>query len=170
MNAHKQSSYNARRLLIDMWSFIRPYRGRFWHATVLRFTSDLVWLYPAWALGEITNFFVSFERGQSLERFWWLMAGFAGAGLYRFVVIEFAKFSGYQVAERIGLDARVQALQHLFSLDLRWHETMRSGAKLKRISRGGEGLNRILRFFVVLLKYYELQTFVIYSTFSRKKK
>jgi len=147
MNAHKQSSYNARRLLIDMWSFIRPYRGRFWLATVLRFTSDLVWLYPAWALGEITNFFVSFERGQSLERFWWLMAGFAGAGLYRFVVIEFAKFSGYQVAERIGLDARVQALQHLFSLDLRWHETMRSGAKLKRISRGGEGLNRILRFF-----------------------
>src|SRR3990167_7831141 len=91
MNAHKQSSYNARRLLIDMWSFIRPYRGRFWLATVLRFTSDLVWLYPAWALGEITNFFVSFERGQSLERFWWLMAGFAGAGLYRFVVIEFAK-------------------------------------------------------------------------------
>src|SRR3989338_505364 len=147
MNAHKQSSYNARQLLIDMWSFIRPYRGRFWHATVLRFTSDLVWLYPAWALGEITNFFAYFERGQSLQRFWWLLGGFALAGLYRFTVIELAKFTGYQVAERIGLDARLKTLKHLFSLDLRWHETMRSGAKLKRISRGGEGLMHILRFF-----------------------
>lgn len=147
MTDSRTVQYSSAELLSDMWSFIKPYKGRFWCATILRFTADLVWLYPAWALGEITNFFAYFERGQSMNRFWWLLGGVAAAGFYRFVVIEIAKFSGYQLAERIGLDARLQTLTHLFSLDLRWHETMRSGAKLKRISRGGEGFNLILRYF-----------------------
>lgn len=139
--------YSNRQLLADLWSFIKPYKGRFWLATFLRFSSDLVWLYPAWALGQITTFFVHYTRGQSLHYFWALLALWIAAGLYRFIIHEVAKYHGYQVAERIGLDAKLKTIQHLFSLDLRWHEKMRSGAKLKRISRGGDSLSHILRVF-----------------------
>jgi len=147
MIQHQIQAYKITQLLTDLWSFIRPYRGKFWLATFLRFTADLAWLYPAWALGQITNFFGSFQRGEPLTLLWLLLAGYAGAGLYRFTVIEVAKFNGYQVAERIGLDSKLAVLRHLFRLDLLWHDTMNSGTKLKRISRGGEGMHRILRIF-----------------------
>ncbi|MFA4873368.1 MAG: ABC transporter ATP-binding protein [Patescibacteria group bacterium] len=147
MNHSHTEYYSNKQLLADMWSFIRPYRGKFWLATLLRFSSDLVWLYPAWALGQITTFFVHYTRGQSLRYFWILLALWIAAGLYRFIIHEVAKYHGYQVAERIGLDAKLKTIQHLFSLDLRWHEKMRSGAKLKRVARGGDGLQHILRIY-----------------------
>jgi len=142
-----QPLYSVSQLLRDLWFFIRPYRGKFWLGTVLRISSDLAWLYPAWALGQITTFFSQYHFGQPLGRFWLLVAGYGGAALYRFTMLEVAKYNGNQVAERIGLDARLKTLRHLFFLDLSWHETMNSGVKLKRISRGGEGLNRIVKIY-----------------------
>ncbi len=141
------SSYPISHLLSDVWSFVRSYRGKFWLATMLRFTSDLVWLYPAWALGQITTFFAHFSFGQSLTPFLWLIGGYALVGLYRYSVIEIAKCIGYQVAERSSLDAKLKTLGHLFRLDLIWHEKINSGIKMKRISNGGEGIDRILRIY-----------------------
>lgn len=139
--------YKLTQLIGDMWHFIRPYRMKFWLATLLRFTADLVWLYPAWALGQMTTFFAAYQLGDPLTHFWRLLYGLILASLYRFSILEVAKFNGYWVAERIGLDSRLAALKHLFRLDLIWHDTMNSGTKLKRLSRGGEGMHRVLRIF-----------------------
>lgn len=142
-------SYGFRNLLADVITYAKPYKKLFMLATFFRLTSDVVWLYPAWALGQVTTFFAGYKPGQPLDYFWTLVGLWVLAGIYRFTTLELSKFYGFQVGERINLDARIKAVKHLFRLDLLWHEREYAGSKLKRINNGGEGLNKIIRMFFV---------------------
>lgn len=109
---------------------------------------DVARLYPAIAIAHIISFVSSYHTGQSLLPLWQYI-GLAGlAHLIHISGRQTAKLVGFRLAERMSLDAQLQTLQHLFLLDLAWHENENSGNKMKRLQKGGDGLNLILRMWI----------------------
>lgn len=58
------------------------------------------------------------------------------------------KYYGYQVSEHTSLDAQKRTIQHFFALDIAWHEKENSGNKLKRIQKGGDALDRVIKMWI----------------------
>lgn len=144
-------AYPLRSLLRDIGFFLKPYRWRYALATALRLGGDIINLYPAYATAEIVTFFSSYQQGESLDPVWRLLWLAAGAVALHICGKQGSKLIGYAIAERTSLDAQYQGLRHLARLDLSWHDRENSGNKLKRLQKGGEGLNKILRIWVTNL-------------------
>lgn len=163
-------SYSPRQLVRDIYRFIRPYRWRFWLGSFLRFSSDISYLYTAYALASIVTFFSKYSAGQSLAPFWHIMIIWIGVVLYWNIAHHWAKFLCYQIAEKISLDAQLATTKHLFALDLAWHEQENAGNKLKRILNGGRGLENSVRMWVTNLIEISVNfigTIIIISRFDR---
>ncbi len=141
-------AYSNIALARDIWRFLRPHKWRFFFVTSTRLVGDIARLYPAIALAKIISFLSAYQTGQSLVPIWQLIGL---AGLAHFIHItgrQTAKIIGFRLAERICLDAQLQTLQHLFLLDLAWHEKENSGNKMKRLQKGGDGMQLIVRMWI----------------------
>lgn len=141
-------AYSTIALMRDMWRFLHPYKWRFLFVTCCRLLGDIARLYPTIALAQIVSFLSTYQAGQSLAPVWHYIAL---AGLAYFLHItgrQTAKIIGFRLAERVGLDAQLQTLQHLFLLDLAWHEKENSGNKMKRLQKGGDSMQLILRMWL----------------------
>ncbi|MFH0862327.1 MAG: ABC transporter ATP-binding protein [Candidatus Altiarchaeota archaeon] len=147
LSPEPDTEYGTRDLLRDLWGYIRPYRTRFLLSACLRFLGDLAGLYPPWALGAMTTFFVTYKSGEHMTYFWTLMAFWLVLGLFRFTSREVCKYHGYQVAEKTAIDAEVQAIRHLFRLDIRWHESEYAGSKIRRMKNGSDGIRNLIFIF-----------------------
>jgi ABC-type multidrug transport system fused ATPase/permease subunit len=143
--------YPVRRAVADLLRLVRPYRGRFALTLLVLLTSELSGLYPGWALGRMVTLFAR-DLGQGPERtFWLLLALWAVLGLGQHLLREVGHYFGYQIAQRVGLDAKVAALRHVLSLDLAWHERENTGNRMKRIANGEEGVHQLLRMSITFL-------------------
>lgn len=138
-------SYTSRELLRDTWRLISPYRLRFFLATILRLTGDIVWLYPAFALATIVTYLSTYQAGQSLMPVWIPLMLWTCALVVRAITQYTAKFEGYKIAEQVAIDSTLQTMQHMLLLDMRWHERENSGNKLKRIHNASMALNKLVR-------------------------
>lgn len=49
MNKKDTRNYGNKELIKDIWSFIKPYKTKFFWGSLARSTSDIVWLFPVWA-------------------------------------------------------------------------------------------------------------------------
>lgn len=137
--------YTSWQLLRDIFRLLKPYRGRFFVASSIRLMSDLAWLYPAFALASIVTFLTNYTRGDSFLPVWTVVGLWLAATTVRSLGQYFAKYLGYQVAERLAIDSALQTVQHMFRLDMLWHERENSGNKIKRVQNAQEGLNKIIR-------------------------
>lgn len=140
--------YSFGRLLRDLAEYLRPYRFRFILASLLRLAGDLAWLYPAIAVAGIVSFFSKYVPGESLEPFWTIIYLLSGAIVVRVFGGYIGKYLLFRVSERVSIDADLKTLRHLFNLDMAWHERENAGNKIKRMQRGSEGLNTILRLWI----------------------
>lgn len=137
--------YSSSELLGDIWQLLKPYMLRFLTASLIRFIGDLANLYPVFALASIVTFLSHYTLGQSFNNIWlWLSLWFA-AVVVRNLSQYFSKYLGYWVAEKVAVDSALKTVQHMFLLDMAWHERENSGNKIKRIQNAGEGLNKIIR-------------------------
>ncbi len=143
-------TYSTKALVKDMWAYIKPYKRAFLWGTFLRTTSDLVWLFPAWALSEIITLAGTYKPGDSLELFWTYMITIAIIAVYHFATHDGAKYLIYQVSEATRLDSIKKTIRHLFKLDSDWHEKENSGNKLQKIHKAGESLDQLIRMYVDL--------------------
>lgn len=141
-------SYSNRQLFKDLAAFIHPYRWRFLSASSLRLTSDLAALYPSYAFALIITFLSKYRPGESLGYLWMIIGSWAVINSIKHIARALSKNYDYQVAEKISLDAQSRTLKHLFSLDILWHEKENAGNKLKRVQKGGEGLEKIVRIWI----------------------
>ncbi|MES2470813.1 MAG: ABC transporter ATP-binding protein [Patescibacteria group bacterium] len=132
-------------LIKDFAVFIRPYKWQFFGSTFLRIISDIVWLYPTYALATTITFFTHYQAGQSLAPFWAVLTIWIAAVIIRYVGIFYSKMLGNKMSERIALDAQLKTMNHLFKLDMAWHEKENAGNKLKRIDRGSYAFDKIMR-------------------------
>lgn len=142
----------ARYSLIDLvrvlLRFIRPYRRRFWLASTSRLISDLAWLYPAYGFAALITFLSTYKTGDPLRVAWVLSGLWLLAVIFRYGGNFIAKFFCYRVAERVELDGQLAGIQKLFLLDMAWHERENAGNKLKRIQKGGEGMQQVIRIWI----------------------
>ncbi len=158
-------SYSYSQFIHDIYFYVKPYRVKFLLAFFFRLTSDLARLYPAFALSQIILLLTT-NRDQDIFLsvmqllFFWLFAI-----TYRSVSKELAKYYGFQVAEQAGLDIYRDCLKHIFALDLSWQEIENSGNKFKRISRGRDGMNEIIRKIFSVFIEVVVNTFGIFLIF-----
>ncbi|HEX8591338.1 MAG TPA: ABC transporter ATP-binding protein [Candidatus Paceibacterota bacterium] len=144
----KNKEYTARELFTDLAPYLAPYKWTLALATTLRVAADLAALYPPLALALVVNFLTDYEAGVSLSPVWTILGLFAAAVVARFIGIYGAKMLVYRTSERMKLDLENAALAHFFRLDISWHERENTGNKLKRITRGAESADRILRIWI----------------------
>ena len=140
--------YSNWTLVKDVWAVTKPYKWRFFVASIFRFISDISNLYPSYGVALIVTFFSHYAIGDSLRYFWIIIALLVLAFSSKYAFRHFAKSIGYQVAERVALDSQMQMIRHLSLLDIAWHEKENAGNKLKRIQKGSDGLNRIARMWI----------------------
>jgi ABC-type multidrug transport system fused ATPase/permease subunit len=144
----KTPSYTTPQLIHDLYGFVKPYRRRFAFATVMRLIGDVAQLYPTYALAQMVTFLSHHKTGEPHSTLWWYIATSAVAFIVHVICRQIARILGYRISERSSLDAHLQTLQHLFHLDLTWHEKENSGNKLKRIQTGTEAVDNILRMWI----------------------
>lgn len=137
--------YSSWKLVKDIFELLQPYRGRFWLASFISMLGDLAWLYPAFAFASIVTFLTHYQSGQSLNTVWTVLGLWLAATVVRSLSQYFSKFIGFQISERLAINSTLRTVQHLFKLDMAWHERENSGNKIKRIQNGSDGFNRILR-------------------------
>lgn len=136
--------YSTRSLLRETIKFLRPFPSRFALATVSRIIADLSWLYPSFALATIITILTEGDTtrySQLITIFiFWILASIG-----RYGGLTVTKLVGFRIAEQVSINAQLATIRHLFHLDAAWHEKENAGNKLKKIERGGAGLNRIIR-------------------------
>ena len=140
--------YSTWALIRDISVFVKPYRIRFAGATVFRILGDIAWLYPAYALASMVNFLTTYSAGESLTPLLQIIAIFAAVICVRYISQYVAKRLMLSVSERVSLDVQVAGIAHMFKVDIAWHERENTGNKLKKIVRGGESIDRILRMWI----------------------
>lgn len=140
--------YPTRSLIRDLAPYLKPYRVRLFSATVARAIADLAWLYPPYGLALIINFLTDYVPGSSLTPIWNIIGLFFAAVIVRYVGLYAAKMLMFSTGERLSLDLQMATISHLFALDISWHEKENTGNKLKRLTRGANDANRILRIWI----------------------
>lgn len=146
----KRIDYTSIELIKEIWSYILPYRTKFIWGTIARIISDIVWLFPPWALSEIITFAANYQPGNNTSYPWKLLIAIFAVALIHFIFREVAKYLVFQVAENVNIDAHKKVLRHLFAIDLEWHEKENSGNKMQKITKGGGSLNKIIRLYINL--------------------
>lgn len=148
----KQLPYPFWQLIRDLAQYIRPYKKTFFWGVFLRVTSDISALYPAWAISQIVLLLTKHEP-DGLSSLFFILLGWAGVIVYFSFAHGLSKYLGYQVGEYAGMDLYKKCLAHILRLDLSWQEKENSGNKMKRMDRGYEGMNQIIRrIFDVLIE------------------
>ncbi len=143
-----EKNYTTTQLFRDVWHFLSPYKGKVILGTASRFISDVAWLYPAWVLATILTFCVSWKAGEPLTMLWWLFAGWVVSMILKIFGQYFARKYGFGAGERAALDAKNASMTKLFALDMAWHERENAGNKLKRLDRGGDAIDRLMRIWI----------------------
>lgn len=146
-------NYSTQQFIQEIAKYITPYKTKFTIGVLIRLTSDLSRLYPAYALSQIIPLLGKLHDPSALHAilllliFWFLAVVYVGFGH------DFSKYLGYQVAESASLDLYKKCLAHIFKIDLAWHEIEGSGNKMKKIDRGLDSVNgTIRRVFDVLIE------------------
>lgn len=141
----KEETFSTLDLIRNLLAFIKPYKGRFIFASFLRIIADASGLYPTYALAAITTFFTTYQIGQPLTVFWNIMTVFSVLCVVFFVATYYSNSIGFPIAEKVGIDAKLKTIKHIFLVDIAWHEKENTGNKVKRIDRGGDGMHQLLR-------------------------
>jgi ABC-type multidrug transport system fused ATPase/permease subunit len=141
----KEKTYSSIELVGHLWDFMKPYKARFFVASILRAVGELAWLYPAYALASIANFFTKYHTGDSLAPFWQTIGYLVlVSGIY-YIFSYFASNIGFKTAEKAAIDSLLKTSQHVFKLDIGWHEKENTGSKMKKIDRGATAINLLYR-------------------------
>ncbi|MBU0762104.1 MAG: ABC transporter ATP-binding protein/permease, partial [Candidatus Altiarchaeota archaeon] len=128
-------------------SFVKPYKFRLVVAVLFSLTGEAASLFPAYALGKMTDFLTTYTTGQSIDYIIMLLVLWLLSSLYRALISRAGTLFGFRVAESMGLDAKVAAMKHIFSLDLSWHESDYAGSKMQRVTNGTQGITNLTKLF-----------------------
>lgn len=161
-------SYTTLQYIRDITHYILPYKRQFFIGVFFRFTSDIARLVPPWAISVVVLLLSnSAGSGFNQNELTRTLIIWALAAAYFSWTHNLSKYFGFQVAEKASLDLYKDALSHLFRLDLSWQETENSGAKLKKIDKGLDGVNiTIRRIFDTLIEVVvnTVGTILIFTT------
>jgi len=126
--------------LRDYWVFLEGRRFSFLFFTSLKALSDLVPFAIAYALGRTVDFFTVYNKGDSLQEFYFLVGAITILGGAQVWLRFFAKVKMQTIAADIRKEVRIKTMSKLMDLELKWHEKEETGSKLQKINEGGESI------------------------------
>lgn len=141
-------AYSLRDLIRDLVPFLKPYKFKILIATILRIIGDLLLLYPAYALAKAVTFLAGNYKDLSIQPLITLLTLTVASIIAQNILHYICKMLLYPSSERIALNLQLAGIRHLFRLDIAWHEQENTGSKLKKISRGADSTDRILRMWI----------------------
>lgn len=144
----KITNYSTWKLVKDVYSYIRPYKGNFFVGTVLKLISNILWLYPTYAFASIITIFSAGNLASNTSKIWTIATLWIGTQIVSEALQYVARIKIFNVSDKIAIDAEQKAISHMFKLDIAWHEKENTGNKLKRISNASNGLTRLMRMWV----------------------
>nr|VFK66840.1 MAG: ABC-type multidrug transport system, ATPase and permease component [Candidatus Kentron sp. UNK]VFK72242.1 MAG: ABC-type multidrug transport system, ATPase and permease component [Candidatus Kentron sp. UNK] len=139
------NKYTSLQFMEDLWRYAKSYKTKLFIGIFFQLASNLIWLYPAYALASIVSFLTNFSEGDNLQPIWNILSFWVVAIIIHIAGGIISTYYGYQVAEKSALDVYFEALSHLLKIDLAWHEKENTGNKLKRIQNGSQGFSLIIR-------------------------
>lgn len=135
-------------MIKDTWSYVKPYKGRFFVASFSRIMGDLAWLYPPYALAIIIDFLSAYSPKSDLSTLYLVFGLTIITVAVRYLGMYTSKTIMFGLAESVCLDAQAKLTRHIMMADMSWHEREGSGGKFKKIDRGAEAINKVLRIWV----------------------
>ena len=168
MSSYREAtrSYTTLMMVRDLATRVAPYSRTFVLATFIRIIGDLAWLYPALAVATIIT---ELARGAGASSamigtafLWWGVAI-----VVRAVARSWSSYLGFHISERARLDTEHNALAHLTALDMAWHESESSGAKMKRVTAAAQSVDKVIRMWFTLLVSIVVTVFGVSIILSR---
>lgn len=141
----KTPAYSTTALIRDLWGFLGSRRWLFFLACCIALSGAIVWLYPPYAMSELVNVLTGEIESDAVRAISTIFILWILASLWHYTADQVVDAIGNRISERTALDMQLRTIAHLLRLDLTWHEKENAGAKLKRIQRGVDGINRISR-------------------------
>ena len=108
-------NYPTKQFIQELAGLVSPYKIKFSIGVFFRLTSDLLRLYPAYALSQIIPLLGKLHESSSSEYLILLLAFWAFTAIYVGIGHDFSKYLGYQVAESSALDLYKKCLSHIFN-------------------------------------------------------
>lgn len=163
-------SYSVKQFILDIATYIAPYKVKFTFGVIIRLTSDIARLYPAYALSQVIPLLDKITDPTSINTIIFLLLGWLVSAIYVGIGHDLSKYLGFQVAESAALDLYKKCLAHVLTIDLSWHETQDSGNKMKKIDRGLDSVNgTIRRIFDMLIEVFVNTVGIVLIFFSLDK-
>ncbi len=142
-------NYSTPNLIRDIWRYAKTYKRGFWGATALAALGEIAWLYPPYAFAVIVTFLTDYAPGADLGTLYsaFFLTVLSLAVCY--IGFYFSQTIIARLGAQVSLDAEFAAMKHLMRLDISWHEKESAGGKFKRIERGGNSMDKVLRIWVI---------------------
>ena len=137
--------YSMLQMFKDIWHYVGPYKKRFFVGVFFRATSDIANLVPAFLYSTLVTILADASINNKWDRSWPLLIIWVFVVYYFRLGHDLSKYFGYVTARYAGLDAKFAALQHMYKLDLEWHEKENSGNKLKRIDNANMSIRSTIQ-------------------------
>lgn len=136
--------YSLWTMIRDIAGYVKPYRKRFFVAVFFRATSDVANLFPAYAFSMVITILTTQTGDTAWNNIVSISIVWAIVVYYYRIGHDMTKYLGFQVAQFAGLDAKFQALKHMYKLDLSWHEQENSGNKIKKIDNASKAIRNVI--------------------------
>lgn len=163
--------YSTHDLFRDLFPYLKPYQWKIILSSFLRIAGDILSLYPAYALAKVVTYLANYHSGLSFQPLFTIFSLAVLSIVVQHIFHYICKMLMYPSSEHIGLDLQLESMRRLFLLDIGWHEKENTGNKLKKINRGAESVNRILRMWIdIVLKIVVnvIGTVIIIARFDTK--
>ena len=148
VSENKLAQYSTRNLIQDLAPYFKPYTGSIVFSSALRIIGDVLLLYPVYGLATAVNFLSTYQVGESIQPLWNIFFIFCAVIIAQSLLHYWAKMMMFATSERAGLDLQLASIRHMFSLDISWHEYENTGNKLKKVTRGSDSTDRVLRIWI----------------------
>ena len=131
----------------SLWYFLEEDKVKFTFFSSILFIVLSYTLVPAYVVGKIVDFFISYHKGDPLNLFYSYVI-FLGIS---YVVVSIIRLYSKQVVTIIGQKcrtrARISGFERLTEFSLEWHNKENSGNKIQRIFTGGDALKQTTSIF-----------------------
>jgi len=134
--------------LRDVWNYLGSNKQSFVVGSFARLASDIIWLYPAIALGKIVDFLAQYNTGDALNILWTQFAFLCLASITSPILRNYGKALIFRASIRSNQTLRIKAATHLMHLSSDWHEKESSGGKFQRLNTAADSLGVVYSHWV----------------------
>ncbi|MEK7103466.1 MAG: ABC transporter ATP-binding protein [Patescibacteria group bacterium] len=137
--------YPTTKLLHDLWELMKGKRILFIIGTILRFSACVIWLYPVYAFSRVVSNLSHLNGQDTIWWIWFFLISSGAATLVGCLLNYISNYIVFRILIRMFLDSEISAIHHLLLLDIAWHEHENTGNKIKRIDRGSNAIENMMR-------------------------